>query len=77
MYHRLTRIVLVALAVTALAAPGIVANFILLGYAGSRNDRVGKLTPRADITQPASPTPAQTTEGEHHGDEVEIEEPDD
>ena len=77
MQHRLTRIILVALAVTALATAGIVANYVLLGYADARNDPVGNLSPRADITQPTSPTPTQTTQSQHSGGEVEVEEPDD
>jgi hypothetical protein len=36
------------------------SNFLLLRYADSSNDPVGKLTPRASITQPASPRATQT-----------------
>jgi hypothetical protein len=62
---RLTRILLIALAVAALATAGIVANFVLLGYADSRSDPVGKLDPRADLTPPAAPGPSPTSEDEH------------
>ncbi len=75
MHHRFTRVLVLALAVAALATAGIVANFVLLGYADTRNDPVGKLTPRADISRPAAPTPTQTTEQEHG--EHDVEEPDD
>jgi hypothetical protein len=75
MHRRLTRILLVALAVAALATAGIVANFVLLGYADSRTDPVGKLTPRANISQPTPPAPNRTTTQEHT--ETEVQEPDD
>lgn len=75
--HRrpLARILLVALAFAALAAGGIALNVLLLGQADSRNDPVGKLTPRADIGKPTPPasTPATT----HEQTETEVEEPDD
>jgi hypothetical protein len=66
---------LTGLAVAAIAAAGILANFVLLGYANPRHDPIGKLTPRAEITQPASPSPSQSTDGDHT--ETDVEEPDD
>ena len=75
MPDRLTRAALVALAVVALTTAGIGANFVLLGYADPRYDPVGKLTPRADITQPASPAAPQERDDEHS--EENVEEPDD
>lgn len=76
MRRQLTRILFIALAVAALATAGIVANLILLGYVDSRNDPVGKLTPRASITEPNPPasTPTTTTD---EGTETELEEADD
>jgi hypothetical protein len=74
--HRpLTRILLVVLAVAALAVGGIALNLLLLGQADSRNDPVGRLTPRADISQrtPTASTPTTTREQT----ETEVEEPDD
>lgn len=75
MHRRLTRTLLVALAVAALAAAGIVANFVLLGYAEPSNDPVGNLTPRPTITQPAAPAPTQTSDDGRT--ERDVEEPDD
>ena len=74
MHRRLTRILLVALAVAALAAGGIALNLLLLGQTDSRNDPVGKLTPRATI-QPTPPASTPTTT--HERTETEVEEPDD
>jgi hypothetical protein len=78
MSRRLTRVLLLALAVAALATAGIVANFVLLGYADSRNDPVGKLNPRATLTEPtpANSTSTPTTTADD-GAEPELEEPDD
>ncbi len=78
MSRRLTGILLIAFAVGALATAGIVANFALLGYADSRNDPVGKLNPRAALTDPIAPTsiPTTTTTADE-GTETELEEPDD
>lgn len=50
---RLIRILLTGLAVAALAAAGIAANFFLLGYSDPQVDPVGRLTPRSLTTQPA------------------------
>ena len=75
MHRPLTRILFVALAVAALAAGGIALNVMLLGQADSRNDPVGKLTPRADISEPA-PLPSTPTTT-HEQTEPEVEEPDD
>lgn len=77
MHRRATRILLVALAVAALATSGIVANFVLLGYADSRNDPVGKLNPRGAITEPTPPIPTPTAATTDEGTETELEEPDD
>ena len=74
MHNRLARIMLIAAAVAALAAAGITVNFVLLRYADSRNDPVGKLTPTATITQRTSPPSTQTTNG---SDDATGEEPDD
>ena len=74
MQHRLTRLLLVALAVAALATAGIVANYVLLGYADSRNDPVGTLSPRADITPPRPSTRPRTAE---HRPEAKAEQRDD
>jgi hypothetical protein len=75
MERRLTGILLVVLAVAALATAGIVANLVLLGYADSRNDPVGKLTPRASISEPTPRVTTQTTTEERT--ETEVQEPDD
>lgn len=72
---RLIRLLLVALAVTALATAGIVANYLLLGYGDPRDDRVGKLDSRVGVTRPAPPTRAPPDDNRHRGDEQE--EPDD
>ncbi|HET8743841.1 MAG TPA: hypothetical protein VFM41_14580 [Gaiella sp.] len=84
MRNRLPRTVLVVLAVAALAGAAIAANVFLLGYADSRPDPVGKLSPRATITQPAIPgLPSSTTaeddheHGNEHGHDTTVEEPDD
>jgi hypothetical protein len=72
MPSRLARTLLVAVAAVALAAAGIGANFLLLRYADANNDPVGKLTPRATITQPSSPPTTQTvdhTDGSGEGEE--------
>jgi hypothetical protein len=74
MHRPLARIVLAALAVAALAVGGIALNLLLLGQADSRNDPVGKLTPRANISRP-TPGPPQTTTYEQT--ETEFEDPDD
>ncbi len=78
MSRRLTRILLLTVAVGVLATAGIVANFVLLDYADSRNDPVGKLEPRAALTDPTPPTstPTTTTTADE-GTETELEEPDD
>ncbi len=47
----------ILLALTAVAAAALAANLILLRYATSNNDPVGKLSPRAAvITTPPAPT---------------------
>jgi len=74
MERRLIRLLLVALGVAALATAGIVANFVLLGYADSRNDPVGTLSPRADITPPRPSARPRTAE---HKPEAEAEQRDD
>ena len=63
--NRLTRILLVALGLAVLAGAAIAANVLLLRYADSRNDPVGKLTPRAVISRPGTPAPTTTREPEH------------
>lgn len=75
MHRPLTRILLVALAVAALAAGGIALNLLLLGHADSRNDPVGKLTPRANISEPTPTVSTPTTTQDQT--ETEVEEPDD
>ena len=70
MNARLSRTLLVALAVLALAGAGIAANVVLLAYADSTNDPVGKLTPRADIRQPASPALTKTTRRDQRDTDV-------
>jgi hypothetical protein len=75
MSRRLTRVLLVALAVVALAAGGISLNLLLLGQTDSRNDPVGKLTPRADISPPTPPASTSTTTDEET--QTDVEEPDD
>ena len=75
MRSALARIILTGLAVAATAAAGILANFVLLGYVSPRHDPVGKLTPRAEITQPASSSPLQSSDGDHTV--TDVEEPDD
>ena len=71
----LAHMLLTGLAVAAIAAAGILVNVVLLGYATPRNDPIGKLTPRADITQPAPPSSPQSSDGDHT--ETDVEEPDD
>jgi hypothetical protein len=75
-----SRIVLVALAAVALAAGAIAANVLLLGYADSPGDPVGKLSPRATIplgqTGPTTSPPVRTTD-DHHSGTSSIEGPDD
>jgi hypothetical protein len=77
---RVSRIVLVALAALALAAGAIAANVLLLGYADSPGDPVGKLSPRATIpqgqTSATTSPPVQTTD-DHHSRTSSIEGPDD
>jgi hypothetical protein len=81
MNARLARIAAAVLAVAALAGAGLAGNYLLLGYADSRRDPVGHLTPRGNITHPGTPTLTQTSEHhrhdhpDHHGKT--IEEPDD
>ena len=75
MSRRLTRVLLVALAVVALATGGIALNLLLLGQTDSRNDPVGKLTPRADIGRPTPPASTPTATDEET--ETDVEEPDD
>ena len=75
MHRPLTRILLVALAVAALAAGGIALNLALLGQTDSRNDPVGKLTPRANINESTPSHSTPTTTYEH--DKTEGDEPDD
>lgn len=75
MERRLIGILLVVLAVAALAAGGIALNLLLLGQTDSRNDPVGKLTPRANISQPTPPASTPTTT--HEQTETNVEEPDD
>jgi hypothetical protein len=77
MRRRPTRVLLVALAVASLAAAGIVANLVLLGYADSRHDPVGKLNPRATLTAPTPPASTRTATRAHEEPETELEEPDD
>jgi hypothetical protein len=71
MHRPLTRILLVALAVAALAAGGIALNVLLLGQAESQNDPVGKLTPRASISEPTPRASTPTTTQEETEPEVE------
>ena len=59
MQSRLARVLLFAAAAAALAVAGIAANFALLRYADSRDDPVGKLSPKATITQPAATRPSR------------------
>ena len=76
MRDRVSRILLVVLAAAALAAGAIVANVLLLGYADSPRDPVGRLSPRATITRaPTTRPPLQTTD-DHH-DQTTVEGPDD
>jgi len=75
MHSRLARILLIATAAVALAAAGIAVNFVLLRYADSRDDPVGKLRPRATLTQPTSPAAKPPTNDSD--DEADHEEPDD
>lgn len=71
MRSRLARLLVVAAAAAALAAAGIAVNFLLLRYAESRNDPVGKLTPRATITQPTPPATTHAHGGSHHHGDIE------
>lgn len=71
MPSRLARTLLVAVAAVALAAAGIGANFLLLRYADASNDPVGRLTPRATITQPSSPPTTTRVDQTDNSDERE------
>jgi hypothetical protein len=76
----LSRTALVVLGVLALAGTAIAVNVLLLRYADSRSDPVGKLTPRATITQPGTSAPPSGTTGDSghdHGHDTTVEEPDD
>jgi hypothetical protein len=75
MQTRIVRVLLAIVAAVALTAAGLAVNFILLGYADSRHDPVGKLTPRATITQQTAPASTQTAKG--GGSEADSEEADD
>jgi hypothetical protein len=55
--------------VAAATAATILLNLTLLGYAQPRNDRVGKLSPRAVLTRaPAPPAPAPAPPRSHGHD---------
>lgn len=73
------RLLLVALVVGALVTGGIVANVVLLGYAESRHDPVGRLTPRAVVRQSAPSRSRIDVDERPRGDDdsQEAEEPDD
>jgi hypothetical protein len=60
MRGRLARTLLVVAAAAALATAGIAGNFLLLRYADSSTDPVGRISPRATIVQPTATHPAQT-----------------
>jgi hypothetical protein len=64
---RVSRVVLVVLAAAALAAGAIAANVLLLGYADSPHDPVGRLSPRATITRAPTTRPPLQTTGDRHG----------
>lgn len=72
---RRRRIVLGALLVVAAAAAALAANLVLLRLAEPRNDPVGKLSPKAVLTSPATTgmgtTPFTVEPGEpgHDGDD--------
>ncbi len=46
---------LAVLLVAAASAAAIAANLALLGYASARNEPVGNLTPRLQVSVPAAP----------------------
>ena len=48
----MTRVPLLLLVLAAAAAVAVLANFALLGTAGSGSDPVGKLSPRARLPAP-------------------------
>jgi len=65
MARHLTRLLAAGLLVFLAVAGAIFANFALLGYADSQDDRVGKLRPLAAVTQPrTSPTTTGRTKRE-------------
>jgi hypothetical protein len=51
------RTLAVVLTLFAAVAAIALANVVLLGYGSERVDRVGKLSPRAELPHPASSTP--------------------
>lgn len=58
---RITRLLLAALAVAALATAAVLVNLALLGGASAQNDPVGMLSPRASLPQ----APAWTVRPTH------------
>jgi hypothetical protein len=66
------RVASIAVLLVAAVAAAIAANFVLLGYGGNQNDRVGNLTPgivdvQARDGQTVGPRPPTTTV---HSDEA-------
>jgi hypothetical protein len=77
-HARLVRVLATFLAFGALAGAGLAGNYLLLRYADSRHDPVGRLTPRGTIGGPGTATLPQTTDHEHHDHHGKtVEEPDD
>lgn len=60
---RMARIIPFALVAAAAVIATLAVNFLLVGYAQNRDDPVGKLSPRALITDPVGRTGPATTSG--------------
>ena len=60
---RMARIIPFALVAAAAVIATLAVNFLLVGYAQNRDDPVGKLSPRARITDTGGRTGPATTSG--------------
>jgi hypothetical protein len=67
--RRPLRLLGVAAVAVALALAGLAVNLLLLGYADSRDDPVGTLTPRATLTGTASAPPTSSGRPREHEDD--------
>ena len=64
---RMARIIPFALVAAAAVIATLAVNFLLVGYAQNRDDPVGKLSPRALITDTGGRTGPATTSGTTDG----------